>query len=120
MTNETRKDLISIDGTLVEFLPCSHCGVSGSEADARRALDGWHPQPSRCGHCGCVISIERITLTHRPMLWGRSHIWEISRAILDRSRILYSEGVDVLIHDECAKRAMPHVAWTSLTNLPSP
>jgi hypothetical protein len=120
MTNTAIKELISIEGTLIEFLPCSHCKTPGSEADARRALDGWHPLPSRCGHCGLIISIQRITLTHRPMMWGKSHVWEVERAILDRSRIFYSNGVDVLVHDECCKIALPHVDWTSLTDRTPP
>jgi len=120
MTTEARKDIISINGTLVEFLPCSHCRVPGSEAEARKALLSWHHQPSRCGHCGLVISIQKITLTHRPTIWGKDHLWEVSRAILNRSRILYSEGVDVLIHDDCARRALPHIDWNSLTDLTCP
>lgn len=113
MSNEIGKKVITIDGILCEFKSCGDCQASGEEGDARRALLEWQEdQPTRCAHCGTVIRFEKVVLIHGAALWRAKHIWEVSGVVRERGRILNTaEGMGILIHDACAKVALPYVDW---------
>src|SRR5260221_55222 len=100
MKNELRKDVISLEDTLVEFR-CGQNDIPGSEADARKALLGWRedqPARSKCAHCGESIRVQSIVLAHQPSLWGKEHAWEVSSVVPERSRILKTlQRMDVWI-----------------------
>lgn len=116
MNDEAGKEIISINGTVIEFRPSRYQHVPGTEADAQKALADWKEDHSEhCAHCGVAITISAAILTHATAMWRSTPIWEVTRVVLERGKTLMtSDGVEILIHEACARIALPNVDWEKM------
>lgn len=99
--------------------PCEHCDESASEMEALKAFTDWTQWlgvlPS-CAICGVAIPITEVSLIHKVVGDSPEALaWRVHFVAFDKCLSFTSfNGVDVGMHDACARVSLPHAHWELL------
>lgn len=117
--SDIERHTISINDIRYSLGPCGNCGQSASEAEALQALSEWREWlgdlPS-CAICGTAIPMTEVVLVHRVVSESPEVLaWRINHVIFGACLgFVAVKGVDVKMHESCARKALPRADWESL------
>lgn len=103
------------DGVLCKYNDCDHCGSLPSESELRDAVKASKGEwiLKACGVCGESQRLQELEIYHYKD--GHQDRW-CSRATLLSPMLTFEERsgmttIQLMIHPECAIKAMPHIKW---------
>lgn len=103
------------DAVVCTYEACDHCGALPTEDEMRAALDKAREYfvKQTCGVCGDAQILKEVELYHykegNQDRWAaRSTILEPMFLLEDRTGLL---TIQIPVHPNCVKQAMPHVSW---------
>lgn len=110
---------ISINDLLYCIGPCSHCGQSAKEDEALDAFNQWKEwlvELPSCAICGGAVPVTEVVLAHKVVEESPEVLaWRVRYVVFDDClAFVGAKGVEVSMHGDCAREALPKADWKSL------